>query len=92
VRDQFETEVWDREYTPYGAKFEGASGDERFMFTGHQWDGGSGLYYAPHRYYSPFQARWTTRDPLGMASSHATTLRRNEEPLNRRHALGRATR
>ncbi|MFP4172981.1 MAG: RHS repeat-associated core domain-containing protein [Candidatus Hydrogenedentota bacterium] len=37
------------------------------MFTGHQWDGGSGLYYAPHRYYSPFQARWTTRDPLGMA-------------------------
>ena len=46
--------------------FEGASGDERFMFTGHQWDGESGLYYAPHRYYSPFQARWTTRDPLGM--------------------------
>ena len=29
-------------------------------------DGESGLYYAPHRYYSPFQARWTTRDPLGM--------------------------
>ena len=36
------------------------------MFTGHQWDGESGLYYAPFRYYSPFQARWTTRDPLGM--------------------------
>ena len=36
------------------------------MFTGHQWDGKSGLYYAPFRYYSPFQARWTTRDPLGM--------------------------
>ena len=36
------------------------------MFTGHQWDGESGLYYAPYRYYSPFQARWTTRDPLGM--------------------------
>ena len=36
------------------------------MFTGHQWDGESGLYYAPERYYSPFQARWTTRDPLGM--------------------------
>ena len=56
VRDQFGTEQWDREYTPYGAKFEGASGDERFMFTGHQWDGESGLYYAPFRYYSPFQA------------------------------------
>ena len=48
------------------ATFEGASGDERFMFTGHQGDGESGLYYAPFRYYSPFQARWTTRDPLGM--------------------------
>ena len=66
MRNQFGTEQWDREYTPYGAKFEGASGDERFMFTGHQWDGESGLYYAPFRYYSPFQARWTTRDPLGM--------------------------
>ncbi len=38
------------------AKFEGAPGDERFMFTGHQWDGESGLYQAPFRYYSPFQA------------------------------------
>ena len=47
-------------------KFEGAPGDERFMFTGHQWDGESGLYYAPERYYSPFQARWTTRGALGM--------------------------
>ena len=26
------------------------------MFTGHQWEGESGLYYAPERYYSPFQA------------------------------------
>ncbi len=26
----------------------------------------SPLDHAPHRYYSPFQARWTTRDPLGM--------------------------
>ena len=66
LRSSSATEIWDREYTPYGATFEGASGDERFMFTGHQWDGETGLYYAPHRYYSPFQARWTTRDPLGM--------------------------
>ena len=57
--------TWE-EYALYGTTFEGASGDERFMFTGHQWDGESGLYYAPFRYYSPFQARWTTRDPLGM--------------------------
>ena len=48
------------------AKFEGAPGDERFMFTGQQWVGGPGLYYAPERYYSPFLASWTTRDPLGM--------------------------
>ena len=43
-----------------------SKGHERFMFTGHKGDGESGLYYAPERYYSPFQARWTTRDPLGM--------------------------
>ncbi|MFP4190869.1 MAG: RHS repeat-associated core domain-containing protein [Candidatus Hydrogenedentota bacterium] len=48
------------------------------MFTGHQWDGESGLYYALFRYYSPLQARWTTRDPLGMVSSHAKPPRRKE--------------
>ena len=88
VRNQFGTEQWDREYTPYGGTFEGASGDERFMFTGHQWDGESGLYYAPFRYYSPFQARWTTRDPLGMIDGPNVYAYVRGNPVNFRDPLG----
>ena len=70
------------------ATFEGASGDERFMFTGHQWDGESGLYYAPERYYSPFQARWTTRDPLGMIDGPNVYAYVRGNPVNLTDPLG----
>jgi hypothetical protein len=29
-------------------------------FTGHDWDSGAGLYFAPYRYYIPSSARWTS--------------------------------
>jgi RHS repeat-associated protein len=35
-------------------------------FTGFYRDSQTGLDYAPYRWYSPSQARWMTRDPLGM--------------------------
>ena len=58
------------------------------MFTGHQWDGESGLYYAPHRYYSPFQARWTTRDPLGMVDGPNVYAYVRGNPVNYTDPLG----
>ena len=51
-------------------------------------DGESGLYYAPHRYYSPFQARWTTRDPLGMVDGPNVYAYVRGNPVNFRDPLG----
>jgi RHS repeat-associated protein len=35
-------------------------------YTGHEWDEELDSYYAPYRYYNPWNARWSVRDPLGM--------------------------
>ena len=66
VCDHSAAVTWARDYTPYGDHYAGDSSDQRFMFTGHQWDPSSQLCATPNRYYSPAQARWTSRDPLGM--------------------------
>jgi len=55
------------EYTPYGEIYAESGASIPWKYTGHMWDDTADLYYAPYRYYNPTLARWTTRDPLGMA-------------------------
>jgi RHS repeat-associated protein len=58
------------EYSPYGEVYasSGAASEVTRLYTGHDWDDASRLYYAMFRYYSPATARWLARDPLGMVA------------------------
>ena len=70
IYDATKTSVGSYEYTPYGSEyvFSGAAlASLGGAFTGKMWDSTSKMYYFPYRYYSPSAARWTSRDPLGMA-------------------------
>jgi len=57
-------------------------------YTGHKWDAAASLYYAPYRYYSPGNARWMTRDPLGMVDGPNVYGYTNNNPINNVDLLG----
>ncbi len=68
LRDANKSSLGQYEYTPYGLVYgETGTSDIPCKYTGHEPDFTSMLYYVPFRYYNPVVARWTTRDPLGMA-------------------------
>jgi RHS repeat-associated protein len=55
------------QYTPYGDILSSNNPNTTtHLFTGHDWNPASNLYFAPFRFYSPQSARWNMRDPLGM--------------------------
>ena len=58
------------DYYPFGMQLPGrslvSSSDEpKELYTGHEHDDETGLYYAGARYYDPMIARWGSVDPLG---------------------------
>jgi RHS repeat-associated protein len=61
-------------------------------FTGKPYDSQTGLYWFPYRYYSPAQARWLTRDPLGMVDGPNVYAYVVGNPVGRVDPLGLATR
>jgi RHS repeat-associated protein len=73
-------------YDPFGAGM-GGSGTTH-LYTGHDWDETSELYYAPYRYYSPEFARWLTRDPLGMVDGPNVYAYVANNPINSYDLLG----
>ena len=52
-------------YTPFGNTALAAGLPMDIGYTGHTREPEIGQYFAPFRYYSPGNARWLTRDPLG---------------------------
>jgi RHS repeat-associated protein len=54
------------EYTPYGETSFGSYALKRYRHMAKERDEESGLYYYGARYYSPWLARWTSPDPLGL--------------------------
>ncbi|GMV95138.1 MAG: hypothetical protein AMXMBFR82_49160 [Candidatus Hydrogenedentota bacterium] len=58
------------EFSPYGSFFSSSvgSGTTSPRFAGLDWEAPSQLYVASYRYYTPTQARWNKRDPLGFAA------------------------
>jgi RHS repeat-associated protein len=59
------------EYAPYGSStYQAVRGQtetaKRYRYTGKERDEESGLYYHGARYYSPWLARWSASDPVGL--------------------------
>jgi RHS repeat-associated protein len=51
------------DYAPYGElRSQAGSYAPRFCFSSKEYDGVTGLYHFPYRYYAPQWARWMTRD------------------------------
>ncbi|WP_253918885.1 RHS repeat domain-containing protein [Vibrio sp. Vb339] len=57
-------EVESYQYTPYGQVEGGDFNQQPFGYSTKRSDFKSGLVYFGYRFYSPYQRRWLTRDPL----------------------------
>ncbi len=53
-----------RQYEPYGAPFNASATSEGPGYTGHVYDGATGLSYMQQRYYDPLAARFLSVDPV----------------------------
>jgi len=69
------------EFTPYGESFSSQGLDLPMKFTGHWWMPQSQMYYTPYRMYIPSQARWLTKDPLGVAAGINTYGYVKQDPI-----------
>ncbi len=80
------------EYTPYGEVYasSGSTSNTSRRYTGHDWDEAAELYYAPYRYYAPGQARWISRDPLGIVEGHNVYTYVGCDPLSHYDPTGLA--
>jgi len=65
ITDSTGVNVEDMFYYPYGEmKYHAGSVNVKHKFSGHEYDGESGLYYMGARYYDPRLARFITPDPV----------------------------
>jgi len=77
VTDKDQNLIETYQYDPYGdPRFFDDQGNQipessiqnRYLFTGREWDGETGLQYTRARYYSPRLGRFLQRDPIGYKS------------------------
>ena len=71
------------EFTPFGELYSQTGPDGiTQLFTGHDYDADAGLNYTLFRYYAPDQARWLTKDPLGMIAGPNMYAYVYDNPIN----------
>jgi RHS repeat-associated protein len=78
------------EYTPYGETSFGSFTRKRYRFTGQERDEESSLAYHSARYYAPWLARWTSRDPAGADGGHNAFAYADGNPLKLMDPSGQA--
>jgi RHS repeat-associated protein len=79
------------QYTPYGDILASNNPNTTtHLFTGHDWNPASNLYFAPFRYYSPQTTRWLVRDPLGIVDGPNLYSYVKMDPVNGIDLLGLA--
>jgi RHS repeat-associated protein len=54
------------EFDPYGLYYAVSGAESPYKWGPYRMDTSNSMYYTPNRWYVPMQARWLTRDPLGM--------------------------
>jgi len=55
------------EFDPYGLYYAVSGAETPYKWGPYRLDTSNAMFYTPNRWYVPMQARWLTRDPLGMA-------------------------
>jgi RHS repeat-associated protein len=89
IRDASKALTARQQTSPYGVPMLSAGIPVDVGYTGHKWDQELGSFYAPYRYYNPWLARWTVRDPLGMVDGPNIYGYVGTNPVNRLDPLGR---
>jgi RHS repeat-associated protein len=88
IYSQSKVVVARQETSPYGVPIRIAGLAMDVGFTGHKWDSEIKGYYAAYRYYHPTEARWISRDPLGMVDGPNTYVYVNCGPISSKDDLG----
>jgi RHS repeat-associated protein len=66
LRDASKGSLGQYEYESYGEIYAENGASITKMFSGHNLDSTTDLYFTPYRYYAAAFSRWLTRDPLGI--------------------------
>jgi len=66
LRDANKASLAQYEFDPYGLYYAVSGAATPYKWGSYRLDTSNGMYYTPNRWYVPMQARWLTRDPLGM--------------------------
>jgi len=66
LRDANKASLAQYEFDPYGLYYAVAGAETPYKWGPYRLDLSNAMYYTPNRWYVPMQARWLTRDPLGM--------------------------
>jgi RHS repeat-associated protein len=66
IRDGSKVLTGRQQTSPYGVPMVSAGIPVVVGYTGHKWDQELDSFYAPYRYYNPWNARWSVRDPIGI--------------------------
>jgi RHS repeat-associated protein len=74
--------------SPYGVPMVSAGIPVDVGYTGHEWDEELDSFYAPYRYYNPWNARWSVPDPLGMVAGLNLYAYVKGDPLGKNDPLG----
>jgi RHS repeat-associated protein len=77
-----------QDFSSYGELMRSAGLPLTIGYTGHLWDRALGQYAAPFRYYTPANARWNMRDPLGFVDGPNVYAYVAGNPVMLRDALG----
>ncbi|MGF1483181.1 MAG: RHS repeat-associated core domain-containing protein [Opitutales bacterium] len=72
------------DYDPWGetTKIGGTGAESDFLYTGHFYHAGSGLYLAKYRAYDAELGRWLSRDPLGFIDGPNVYAYVGNNPIN----------
>jgi RHS repeat-associated protein len=81
------------DYDGFGGIISQTTGtEERFLFTGREFDSATGLYYYRARYFSPGIGRFTQQDPVGRTAGDTNLYRYvGNSPINATDPSGQTT-
>jgi RHS repeat-associated protein len=88
IRDGSKVLTGRQQTSPYGVPMVSAGIPVVVGYTGHKWDQELDSFYAPYRYYNPWNARWLNRDPIGLGGGHNFYLYIHSNPVGGVDPLG----
>jgi len=88
LRDANKTSLAQYEFDPYGLTYAASGADTPYRWGPYRADLSNSMYYTPNRWYVPMQARWLTRDPLGMVDGPNVYAYVKNRPIGWRDVLG----